>query len=46
MPNELCEQLLLLSSQENKCFWDIILMLSALAVAELGLIMYFYYECT
>lgn len=46
MPNELCEQLLFLCEQENKIFWDIIIMLSALAVAEFGLIMYFYYECT
>jgi hypothetical protein len=46
MPNELCEQLLFLSSQENAQFWDIIIILFALAVAELGLVMYFYYECT
>ena len=45
MPNELCEQLLFLCSEENKYFWDIIIIISALVVCEAGLIMYFYYEC-
>ena len=46
MPNELCEQLLILVSQENAQYWDIIIILLALAVAEFGVIMYFYYEYT
>ena len=45
MPIELCEQLLILTSQENETYFEIITMLCALTVAEFGLIIYFYNEC-
>jgi hypothetical protein len=43
--NDLCEQLLILTSEERDIYGEIIVIIASFAILELGMLFYFYREC-